>query len=495
MSRPSSDAEMAAFFNLSLDLLAVLDCEGHIVLANQPLVRMMGQQADALHGQRLSTLIHPADYVPSIHTIHAALPTPHSFICRHRAHDHSLIWVMWTIYDGDGDRFRAVGRDITPYKEMEAKEAERNIFAEAMLDTVLAINSSLSLEQVLKRILSNVGKVVSYDYVNIMLVEGKHAVVAGVQHRGDTPPTTPLRDAQFLIADHPYLQTLYTTQESLIVSELKTVPHWMAPDDTLCCGAFLGTPIVVEDTVIGFVAVFNQHAEYFTPLHAQQLLTFANQAGIALKNARLYTQSQHVAVLRERQRMAQELHDSVNQHLFAASTYAELLPKALERQPDVVSQYARDIRHLIQSALAQMRMILIELHPDALVKTSLAVILKQLCEAFTRQTGITVDFRANVQAQLVAEEQIAVYRIAQESLHNIEKHAQATQVYVHVQVDAGGLSLYIADDGVGFHRDGITELQFGVKGIEERAHGIGATITIDSIIDKGTEIRLSKSYE
>ncbi|MEM6285462.1 MAG: GAF domain-containing sensor histidine kinase, partial [Chloroflexota bacterium] len=302
-----------------------------------------------------------------------------------------------------------------------------------------------------------------------------------------------LENRAFNIHDSDYLAGMYTSQDSLIVPRITHPPVWMTSPQLSQSGSFLGTPIVVEDKVIGFLGVFKTINEYFTQLHAQQLVTFANQAGSAINNARLYEQAQTAAILKERQRMAQELHDSVNQNLFAASTYADLLPRAVVRKPEVVERYAADISRLIRGAVAQMRMILIELHPEALTNTELSVLLKQQCDAFSSHTGINVDFRADQRTTLNRDDQIAVYRITQEALHNIDKHAGATLVTVRLAITADQLTLHVTDNGTGFDTNTIGDVQFGVRGMQERATAIGASFAIQSAPDNGTQIRLRKN--
>jgi signal transduction histidine kinase len=180
--------------------------------------------------------------------------------------------------------------------------------------------------------------------------------------------------------------------------------------------------------------------------------------------------------------------------LFAASTYADLLPKALTRKPEVVGRYAADISRLIRGAVAQMRMILIELHPDALTKTDLSILIKQQCDAFSSHTGIQVSFMANQTAFLERDDQIAIYRIAQEALHNIDKHANATTVQVKLLITDNEFELIILDDGIGFDVDTITDVKFGVRGMRERAVSIGAKLEVETTPQHGTQITLRKIY-
>jgi PAS domain S-box-containing protein len=487
------------FFDLSLDLLCVLDAAGRVQVANRAFGALVGHAPQQMTGQPFSQFIHDddRDEARAVLASPGQEHAPVSTMCRVVCHDATLRWYMWTAYPHEAGRFNLVGRDMTPYHEMEDKETERNIFAEALLDTVLAINSSLSLEQVLERILSNVGRVVAYDYVNIMLLDGDRAEIAGIQFRdGYEEDVTHPQNRRFHIRHSDYLRTMYDTQESLIVRAVDNPPVWMAPPglSPSPSGSFLGAPVVVEDEVIGFLGVFNTTREFFTPLHARHLVTFANQAGSAIKNARLYEQAATVAVLKERQRMAQELHDSVNQNLFAASTYADLLPRALNSKPEAVARYAADISRLVRGAVAQMRMILIELHPDTLTKTELSILIKQQCDAFSSHTGIAVNFSGSQQATIARDDQIALYRIAQEALHNIDRHANATQVDVHLAITDTALELHIADNGTGFDMASVTDVQFGVRNMHDRTASIGAAITIDSQPGTGTRITLRKDY-
>lgn len=483
------------FFDLSLDLLCVLDTNGRVEYANQAFLRIVGIEKRLSKHVRFADLVYNADraVVESTLINLAQIDSPLSFTCRFNCFDETVRWYLWTLYPQAAGCVHAVGKDITPYKEMEAKEVERNIFAEALLDTIIAINSSLALDQVLERILSNVGKIVAYEYVSILLVDSDEAEVVGVKngHEHIKNVKDP-KGTRLPILEHDHLRYMFQSHESFIAPRLERPPAWMIASGRAEAGAFLGSPIIVDDKVIGFLCVFNSKKEFFTLLHAQQLITFANQAGIAINNARLYEQAQSAAVLRERQRMAQELHDAVNQDLFAASTYADLLPRAIQQKPHAVSHYASEIGNLIRRAVAQMRMILIELHPDTLTTTGLEVLLQQLCDVFSRRMGIPVKFKTNMKIVLEEQVQIAAYRIAQEALHNVHKHANATHAKVFLLASGEQWTMLIEDNGSGFDQETITEVQFGVRGMRERARNINAEFSIESKLGHGTKIRLRK---
>lgn len=480
----------SAFFDLSLDLLCIIGRDGRIQRANPAFLQIFGKPEAAVMGTPLQHFITIED--APLRGL-ATLSMPLSFECRLICFDESERNYLWTLYPAQGAQIHVVGKDITPYKEMERRESERNVFAEALLDTVLAMNTTLALDQVLGRMLANIGRVVAYNFVTIMLVDGSIAEIVGRQNLEPHRLRVDLenRDA-LVIADHPHLQAMAQSRDCIIVPQVQNPPQWMTDLPTGPAGSFLGAPIIVDDDVIGFLNVFILQLDFFTRLHAQQLMTFANQAGIALNNAQLYQQAQSAAILRERQRVAQELHDSVNQELFAARTYADLLPRAIKHKPQAVQRYANEISRLIRGAVAQMRMILIELHPDTLTKTRLDVLLKQLCTTFEDRVGVGISFQSTGQVLLDEAAQVAFYRIAQEALHNVEKHAQATNVLVSLAYTEDTIQMMITDDGVGFDLTNIGEIQFGVRGMHERAQAIGAQLSLTTDINQGTQIELRK---
>ncbi|MEO0564939.1 MAG: GAF domain-containing protein, partial [Chloroflexota bacterium] len=258
MQDANTDQLTVRFFDLSLEYLCIFDASGVIQTANAALANTLGVTSDHLAGCLFHDAVLPRDQAHTIPPLDKLQSSriPQSFVCQIRGHSEVTRWCMWTIYPHVSEVFHAIGKDITPFKEMEDKENERNIFAEALLDTVLAINSSLSLDQVLNRILSNVRKVVAYDHVHLMLVEADEVEVVGEQ-RGDlaAADTPHASNHRFRMLDSHYLQTMFETKESLIVSQIHDAPIWMTPPTVAQSGSFLGAPIVVEDEVIGFLAV------------------------------------------------------------------------------------------------------------------------------------------------------------------------------------------------------------------------------------------------
>lgn len=201
--------------------------------------------------------------------------------------------------------------------------------------------------------------------------------------------------------------------------------------------------------------------------------------------------SQMAAVLEERQRLAQNLHDAVNQSLFSAGLIAEVLPRLWERSPVEARRSLEDLRRLTRGALAEMRGLLGELQPLILTDTELGDLLHQLGSALTGRTNIPVTVTVEGESILPADVQVVLYRLCQEALNNIAKHARATQVTINLDYALEGVNIRIRDNGRGFDPDRTPEGHYGLNIMRQRAEAIGASLTIASQRGQGTEIAIT----
>ncbi len=206
------------------------------------------------------------------------------------------------------------------------------------------------------------------------------------------------------------------------------------------------------------------------------------------------------AVTAERSRLARELHDAVTQTLFSASLIAEALPSSMENDPAEGKNLLDELRGLSRGALAEMRTLLLELRPAVLVEASLADLLRQLAEAATGREGLTIEVSVENPSPLPCDVHIALYRIAQEALNNVVKHARADRVWIDLAFADAGLSngqtgvqvdLRIRDDGRGFHLDAVPPNHLGLGIMRERAHAIGAKLAIISQPGQGAQITVN----
>jgi signal transduction histidine kinase len=250
-------------------------------------------------------------------------------------------------------------------------------------------------------------------------------------------------------------------------------------------------PILIGDNVIGAFGLSYCSPRTFSTAERRLLHGLAQRAGLAIQNARLYEQAQRAAALEERQRLARELHDAVTQTLFSAALIAEVLPTVWSSNPTRGGEHLEELRRLTRGAMAEMRTLLVELRPGALSELGLEALLRQIGEATMGRTQIDVTVTVDGQRgeMLAADVKLALYRITQEALNNVVKHAQARQVGIRLVYQAdGGTSLHIADDGRGFDPTSIPPGHLGVGIIAERAAAIGATLRLDSRPGQGTRI-------
>jgi PAS domain S-box-containing protein len=201
-------------------------------------------------------------------------------------------------------------------------------------------------------------------------------------------------------------------------------------------------------------------------------------------------QAAQAAVAAERSRIARDLHDAVTQTLFSASLIAEVLPRLWERDSAEGQRRLAELRQLTRGALAEMRNLLLELRPATLVEAELGDLLRQLSEAFSGRARIPANLRVEGKHLLPPDVQIAFYRVAQEALNNILKHAQATEVNLELCYSPDGACLTIADNGRGFDPDGVTAERFGLEIMRERAESVGAVFELETQSHGGTQIMM-----
>ncbi len=251
--------------------------------------------------------------------------------------------------------------------------------------------------------------------------------------------------------------------------------------------SLLAVPLCVKGSVIGVLDMVNK-PEGFTQEDVRVSSLFADQAAIAIENARLYEQAQELAAAKERQRLARDLHDAVTQTLFSASLIAEVLPRLWERNADEGRRRLEELRQLTRGALAEMRTLLLELRPAALTEVGLGDLLRQLAEAVTGRARVPVALTVEGQCPLPPDAQVALYRIAQEALNNIAKHSGATRATVVLRCQPVAVELCVRDNGRGFNQTSISLDHLGLGIMRERAESVGATFAIESRVGHGTQI-------
>jgi signal transduction histidine kinase len=398
--------------------------------------------------------------------------------------------------------------------EHHADEPTRELAS--LLEVSRQIASTLDLVPLLHVILNQVRSVLDYAAAGICLAEGpdvlRPMIYNGPMPRSQTLPQwhigpvrphgTPLDE---LIAEaesahpHAHFREVFYSGKPVIIPDVQAdtllARVYRARVQNILGGALLpnirtwmGVPLIYRDEVIGVVGFDHEQPEAYTDHHARIALAVANQAAIAIANARLLAEVQRHAAQEERQRLARELHDAVTQQLFSASLIGEVLPQIWATNPIQGQEYLQDLRLLTRGALAEMRALLVELRPAALTDTPLPELLQHLVSALGGRTRIQVDLQVIGEQPLAPDVQVALYRVAQEALNNVAKHAQARHVRVALRLTSSEVELEVRDDGRGFDFGTVPADHFGLSIMRERIAAVGGTVTVTSQPGQGTTV-------
>jgi signal transduction histidine kinase len=414
------------------------------------------------------------------------------------------------VEDGKVTAILTVSVDATERVEaqqhLEQRVEERTRELATLLQVSHDVNSTLELQPLLEVILDQLKTVVDYTGASILILEDEDLAVQA--YRGPIPREDaqhlrfPLRSARVnrrviqqrkpvIIRDvrdgTPLARMFRRTAGNDLESTFGYVRCW------------LGVPLMVKGETLGMLTLDHVEPDFFSARHADLVLAFANQVAVAIENARLYEHAEESAVAAERTRLARDLHDAVTQTLFSASVIADVLPRLWEQNPDEGHRRLQELRELTRGALAEMRTLLLELRPSALVEARLSDLLRQLADSITGRARVPVALEVEGHCELEAEVKVALYRIAQEALNNVAKHAGATQATVSLRCLGSAptedsaqpaVELTIWDDGSGFDPGAIPANSLGLGIMRERAEAIGATLTIASQPGTGTQISL-----
>jgi signal transduction histidine kinase len=260
--------------------------------------------------------------------------------------------------------------------------------------------------------------------------------------------------------------------------------------------AFLAMPLHANGDVIGVLQVVDKPGGFMKD-DARIVSLFANQAAINIEHARLNQQAGQLAVLEERQRLARELHDSVVQSLYSMTLYADAAALAfVAGKQDVTVNHLQELRNTARGAMHDMRLLIFELHPPALEQEGLVTALQIRLAAVEARAGLQTELTVEGERRLPIVIEQELYRIAQEALNNVMKHARAQQVTIRLQFTDKTVCLQVRDDGIGFdpliarNAGGV-----GLRSFEERAAKVGGQVTLESSPGKGTLVTVSIGTE
>lgn len=369
---------------------------------------------------------------------------------------------------------------------------------EATRDVAIAIGGDLELDHVLELIVKRGRALVDARSLVIMLRDGDDLVAAaGAGHitepGGVRVPLLGSTSGQVLLRGQPERVTK-------AAARLRIAPRTFGIDDP---HSALIVPMINRGEGLGVLAAFDRGEESgpFTEDDEALLQTFAASAATAVAMAKSVQadrlRSSIAAADAERRRWARDLHDETLQGLGALRV---LLSTALRRgEPAAMEDSVRDAVGHIEREIASLRSLITELRPPALDDLGLRTAIESLVERHNEQSGFAVDAHLELPDPVAGERRLdheletAIYRVVQEALTNVAKHAQADRVLLTVTDVEETLTIEVRDDGVGFSVDAPTN-GFGLAGMRERASLAGGTMTIESG-ESGTLVTVCFSSE
>ncbi len=373
----------------------------------------------------------------------------------------------------------------------EAQEETRKTAALAEIGASVALADSL--QAILDRLAQSVIKPTGAAAAAVLLIDGD-------------PPRERMAGTFGLDADWPAAYDLATRRgaRSLSFRSLRegrpivqrdarqvvlSLPEW-EPIHALMRDVSWDTcvslPLVARERPLGVLAIFYLPGDKPDAADLTFLSAVADQAAIAVENARLFAELQGKAALEERQRLARELHDSVSQALYGIALGARTARSLAERDPARVVEPLDYVLSLAEAGLAEMRALIFELRPESLATEGLVAALGRQATLLRARHGIDVELDLCGEPPAALETKEALYRIAQEAVQNVVKHAQSSQVSLRLTADDDYLRLTVHDDGIGFDAGGDFPGHLGLRSMKERALRLGGSLVIQSGSDGGT---------
>ena len=360
---------------------------------------------------------------------------------------------------------------------------------ERVSQVVLAVARQLSTRDVLQMIVRSASSLVAARYAALGVPDDRGSfgefVVDGI-------PESQQRAIGPVPRQHGMLGVLLREGRPIRVADIRADSRfegWPAAHPDM--SDFLGVPIRDGSDVLGIIfAACKRQPGGFTERDEQLLGLFASHAAIALTNARLYERGRELSVLEERARLARELHDAVSQKLFSIRVKARAAEVLVGRDPGRAVAEIQSVAALSGQAHAELRAVIDGLAPPDLAAGGLAGSLRSYSVLAGRTHGVEVRFHADPDLPaLGGQRETAVYRVAQEALHNALRHSGAAVICVSLFARRRRVILEVADRGRGFVAEGASG-GLGLASMRERAASAGGALTVRSAPGEGTLVRL-----
>ena len=508
-------SHLAAIVESSVDAIIGTTLDGVITSWNKGAEKLFGYSAEEMRGHSFMIIV-PPDQIEKVKRNFEGIKRGEridSYETIRLRKSGEPIHVSVTVSPVRDESGKIIGvssitRDIT-----ERKRTERQI--KALHDINLTITSTLDLPIVLELLLQKIDVLLPYAAAHIRLVNRSTGALEPLTCRNIDEEKWKSGSGR----DHgPLARAIIESKKTVVISNLQTNERVTGKDfyRQLRLVSLLGLPLIFNDEAIGVLSVFTRSQHEFTDDEITFMGTLAKQASIAIHNSQLYEQSRKLTqdlLANERQirtlipglinardqeaeRIARVLHDESGQLL--ATVYI-----ALDELAKTVPAPGRDavqkVKGLLDQIEERLRDLSHELHPTILNHLGLQPSLELLATQVSKRSGIHITTECALNGRLSPLFELTLYRVVQEALNNIVRHAKAKHVRVRLLEDEALIQCAVQDDGVGFDSEAISGSRgrtgLGLAGIRERVESLGGRFEILSAPDAGTKLLITIPQE
>ena len=390
-------------------------------------------------------------------------------------------------------------------------ESQARQVAETLSEVSLVLTQTLDLDTVMNSLLEFIHRLVPYDCAAIFLSEDEtRMAVRAVRCYDPGGHVAPILNTVFDTWDHPYIQRVISSAQSLLVDDTEKEPDWTPGLYHRRTRNWYGIPMLVQERAIGIMAVTKTRPVFFTKHHIQLSEAIAAQVSVAVQNAWLFEQvragherlqslSHHLVENQERERsyISRELHDESSQALTSIIFGLRLLEQEAEMSENIKPQVGELIQ-VTNRVLENLHHLAVNLRPVSLDHLGIKPALEQLIKEISERYQLTIRFKSigfKEGERLPEVIETSFYRIVQESLTNAVRHANPTLIDVILERRDETIVVMIEDNGIGFDCDLIQKSgHLGLLGMQERAQMILGELHIESRPGEGTTIVLEIPY-
>jgi len=404
-----------------------------------------------------------------------------------------------------------------------AAERHERALADTLADVSRIISSSLDPDQVLEAVLKELERVVPHRGCRVTL-RGEDGLMRVVAAKG-YPDNDKVRAVTFDPAETPLSRPVLEEHRTIILADVTSEADWVVQPGTEQVRSWCAAPLVLGGECLGWLCIDWPEPGFYMPESGRIVRTFADQAAVAIANARLFARVRDLsealeqkiadrtielraardeierkavelrALLRrlvgvqeeERRRIAYDLHDSVAQSILASTYELQALRRRVGDRPDLDARLT-ECQRMLDTTLREMKQIIYALRPTVLDELGLIPALENYLASLPSNVPLAAEIRVDgTPFALGPDVDLAIYRIVQEASQNAVRHAGARNLNLTLAFGPSRLDVAIRDDGRGFALDA-AELGLGLVGIRERAHAVGGEVAIESRPGGGTSI-------